>query len=112
MNWYCWRNRLSVQRRRGPDNFYCAWRWQKAKQLQAQKLEFDRQQRQFEFQNVLDNVKIDKETAVQLKHFETARLTVVRVAQDKKYIPRLPPLHPKECLHTFLGRFSVSMKAA
>lgn len=43
-------------------------------------------------QSILEKAKIEKRTAVEQKQLETARLVVVPGAQDKKYIPRLPPL--------------------
>lgn len=56
--------------------------------------------------------KIDHTTAIQIKQFEIIRSALVPVAPVKRYIPKLPNLHPEECLHTFLTRFRESMKAA
>lgn len=61
---------------------------------------------------MLENANIDQETAVQLTQIETARPAVVLVAQEKRYIPKLPNLHPEKCLCTFLTRFSDNLKAA
>lgn len=78
----------------------------------AQKLDFERQQRQFEFQQMLKKVKIDQATAVQIKHTETTRPAMVPVTKEKMNISKHLNTHPDECFHTFLARFSDVMEIA
>lgn len=57
-------------------------------------------------------MKIDQEIVVKLRELENARPAVLPVAHEKRYIPKLPVLHPQKCLYTFLTRFHDSMQAA
>lgn len=52
----------------------------------AKKLDFERQKKQFEFQQILEKTKIYQATAVQIKQLETTRPMVVPLAHEKRYI--------------------------
>lgn len=80
--------------------------------LQAQKFEHEQQKKLAEFQSMVEWVKIEKQTAIELEQLEATRQAVVPTTPDKKYIPHLPPLHLENSLPVFLGRFSDSMTAA
>lgn len=79
-----------------------------------QKLDHERQQKQDEFQLMLERRKLEKQTTLEIKHLEAARQVVnPPVPQDnsKKHIPRLPPLSAEDSLPIFVGWFSDSMTA-
>lgn len=65
-----------------------------------QKLDFERQKKELEFQYMLERAKTEKVTAIPSppikNQIKTIRPVVVPMAPEKMYIPELTNLHPEE----------------
>lgn len=76
----------------------------------TRQLDYKMQQKQKEFENMLQRVKIKQEMALKLREIKNARPTAVPVVQEKGYIPKLPNITYQDCFCTALNQLANSMQ--
>lgn len=79
-------------------------------QKHTRQLDYEVQQKQIEFKNMLEKAKIEQETALNLCEIDNTRPEAVPVAQKNQYIPKLPNITDHDCLCTSLSRFPTACK--